>query len=152
MKVGSWNIRGLNKGLKQKGVENLFQMDKLAVLGVLETKLTDAGYQKLKSQRFQQFQVEQQVISDGRSRILLVWDDHKVNLELGYWHTSDEYEGIVREVTFRSLCHSPLCPPDTAVTERQRAFQSYDNTSLVFETVQKAHDVPFGSYFEVLLI
>ncbi|XP_042386956.1 BAG-associated GRAM protein 1-like [Zingiber officinale] len=68
---------------------------------------------------------------------------------LGYWHTSDEYEGIVREVTFRSLCHSPLCPPDTAVTERQRAFQSYDNTSLVFETVQKAHDVPFGSYFEI---
>lgn len=59
-------------------------------------------------------------------KILSLW-----YYQLGYWHTSDEYEGIFREVTFRSLCHSPLCPPDTAVTEWQHALQSNDNTSLV---------------------
>uniref|UniRef100_A0A453P1Y0 C2 domain-containing protein n=1 Tax=Aegilops tauschii subsp. strangulata TaxID=200361 RepID=A0A453P1Y0_AEGTS len=68
---------------------------------------------------------------------------------LSKWHVSDEYGGNVREVTFRSLCHSPLCPPDTAVTELQHASFSNDKRNLIYETKQQAHDVPFGSYFEI---
>lgn len=71
------------------------------------------------------------------------------NLNLGQWHVTDEYAGQVREITFRSLCHSPMCPPDTAMTEWQHVVLSPDKTTLVFETVQQAHDVPFGSYFEI---
>ncbi|KAL3828459.1 hypothetical protein ACJIZ3_017261 [Penstemon smallii] len=71
------------------------------------------------------------------------------NLVMGQWHAADEYEGQVREITVRSLCNSPMCPPDTAMTEWQHAVLSADKKSLVFETVQQAHDVPFGSYFEV---
>ncbi|XP_048534840.1 BAG-associated GRAM protein 1-like isoform X3 [Triticum urartu] len=70
-------------------------------------------------------------------------------LQLSKWHVSDEYGGNVREVTFRSLCHSPLCPPDTAVTELQHVFFSNDKRNLIYETKQQAHDVPFGSYFEI---
>ncbi|WOL15604.1 BAG-associated GRAM protein 1 [Canna indica] len=71
------------------------------------------------------------------------------NLNFGQWHVADEYDGQVREITFRSVCHSPMCPPDTAVTEWQHAVLSPDKETLVFETVQQVHDVPFGSYFEV---
>ncbi|KAL2920836.1 BAG-associated GRAM protein 1 [Bienertia sinuspersici] len=71
------------------------------------------------------------------------------NVVIGQWHAADEYEGVVRELTFRSVCKSPMCPPDTAMTEWQHAVLSPDKTELVFETVQQAHDVPFGSYFEV---
>ncbi|KVI00339.1 C2 calcium-dependent membrane targeting [Cynara cardunculus var. scolymus] len=71
------------------------------------------------------------------------------NLNMGQWHSADEYDGQVREITFRSLCNSPMCPPDTAMTEWQHVLLSSDKKSLVFETVQQAHDVPFGSYFEV---
>ncbi|XP_056695376.1 BAG-associated GRAM protein 1 isoform X2 [Spinacia oleracea] len=71
------------------------------------------------------------------------------NVIIGQWHATDEYEGLVRELTFRSLCKSPMCPPDTAMTEWQHVVLSPDKTVLVFETVQQAHDVPFGSYFEV---
>ncbi|XP_072964835.1 BAG-associated GRAM protein 1-like isoform X1 [Typha angustifolia] len=71
------------------------------------------------------------------------------NLNMGQWHDANEYDGQVREITFRSLCHSPMCPPDTAMTEWQHAVLSPDKTNLVFETVQQAHDVPFGSCFEV---
>ncbi|KAL6634009.1 hypothetical protein ACP70R_026680 [Stipagrostis hirtigluma subsp. patula] len=70
------------------------------------------------------------------------------DLKLRKWCTSEKYGGKVREVTFRSLCHSPLCPPDTAVTEWQHASFSRDKKSLIYETKQQAHDVPFGSYFE----
>ncbi|XP_071938809.1 BAG-associated GRAM protein 1-like isoform X3 [Coffea arabica] len=71
------------------------------------------------------------------------------NLSMGPWHAADEYDGQVREITLRSLCNSPMCPPDTAMTEWQHAVLSADKKMLVFETVQQAHDVPFGSYFEV---
>ncbi|KAL4561215.1 hypothetical protein LXL04_033378 [Taraxacum kok-saghyz] len=71
------------------------------------------------------------------------------NLNIGQWHSADEYDGQVREITFRSLCNSPMCPPDTSMTEWQHALLAPDRKSLVFETVQQAHDVPFGSYFEV---
>ncbi|KAG8369407.1 hypothetical protein BUALT_Bualt14G0007900 [Buddleja alternifolia] len=71
------------------------------------------------------------------------------NLVVGQWHAADEYDGQVREITFRSLCNSPMCPPDTAMTEWQHAVLSADKKTLVFETVQQAHDVPFGSYFEI---
>ncbi|TVT99119.1 hypothetical protein EJB05_20903, partial [Eragrostis curvula] len=36
------------------------------------------------------------------------------DLKMSKWCASEEYGGRVRKVTFRSLCHSPLCPPDTA--------------------------------------
>ncbi|CAK9324847.1 unnamed protein product [Citrullus colocynthis] len=71
------------------------------------------------------------------------------NLVMGEWHAADEYEGQVRELTYRSLCHSPMCPPDTAMTEYQHVVLSEDKKKLVFEIVQNAHDVPFGAYFEL---
>ncbi|KAK4803417.1 hypothetical protein SAY86_003234 [Trapa natans] len=71
------------------------------------------------------------------------------NLVMGQWHPAEEYDGQVREITFRSLCTSPMCPPDTAMTEYQHAVLSPDKKTLVFETVQQAHDVPFGSCFEI---
>lgn len=71
------------------------------------------------------------------------------NLVIGQWHPAEEYDGQVREITFRCICNSPMCPPDTAMTEWQHAVLSPDKITLVFETVQQAHDVPFGSYFEV---
>jgi len=42
-----------------------------------------------------------------------------------------------------------LCPPDTAVTEWQHASFSKDKRNWIYETKHQAHDVPFGSYFEV---
>ncbi|KAK3204263.1 hypothetical protein Dsin_018309 [Dipteronia sinensis] len=71
------------------------------------------------------------------------------NLNVGQWHPTDQYDGQVREITFRSVCNNPMCPPDTAMTEWQHVVLSPDKEKLVFETVQQAHDVPFGSYFEV---
>uniref|UniRef100_A0A7N0TWY7 BAG-associated GRAM protein 1-like n=1 Tax=Kalanchoe fedtschenkoi TaxID=63787 RepID=A0A7N0TWY7_KALFE len=72
------------------------------------------------------------------------------DLTMGQWHEADEYDGQVREIKFRTLCNNPMCPPDTAMTEWQHVVLSADKKKLVFETVQQAHDVPFGSYFEVL--
>ncbi|KAM0013597.1 putative BAG-associated GRAM protein [Helianthus debilis subsp. tardiflorus] len=90
------------------------------------------------------------LLKDGSNFITEYRSSRKdTNLNMGQWHSADEYDGQVREITFRSLCNSPMCPPDTAMTEWQHLLLSDDKKNLVFETVQQAHDVPFGSYFEV---
>ncbi|KAK6930474.1 GRAM domain, partial [Dillenia turbinata] len=71
------------------------------------------------------------------------------NIKMGQWHPADEYGGLVRDCTFRTLCNNPMCPPYTGMTEYQHAVLSEDKKVLVFETVQQAHDVPFASFFEV---
>lgn len=58
MQIETWNIRRLNKGLKQKKVVDLFQTQELAVLGIMETKLTEQGFQSMKHKRFQQLELE----------------------------------------------------------------------------------------------
>ena len=47
------------------------------------------------------------------------------------WHTAEEYDGQVREIKFRSICNSPMCPRDTAVTEWQHVVLSPDKKMLV---------------------
>ncbi|KAE8806419.1 C2 and GRAM domain-containing protein [Hordeum vulgare] len=71
------------------------------------------------------------------------------DIKLGQWHLADEYDGQVRELNCKSMCHSPMCPPYSAITEWQHTVLSANKTDLVFETVQQVHDVPFGSYFEI---
>lgn len=50
---------------------------------------------------------------------------------MGQWYTADEYDGEVRQITYRTLCNSPMCPPDTAMTEVQHAVLSPDKRTLV---------------------
>lgn len=71
------------------------------------------------------------------------------DLKVEQWHTAEQYSGLLRKITLRSICSSPMCPPDTALTELQHAVFSNNRKTLVLETVQQAHDVPFGSYFEI---
>lgn len=52
-------------------------------------------------------------------------------IQMGQWHAADEYDGQVREITFRTLCNSPMCPPDTAMTEWQHVVLSPDKKKLV---------------------
>ncbi|KAG6582013.1 BAG-associated GRAM protein 1, partial [Cucurbita argyrosperma subsp. sororia] len=90
------------------------------------------------------------LLSDGSTYTNTLASRRKeTNLVMGEWHAADEYEGQVREVTYRSPCSNPMCPPDTAMTEYHHAVLSEDKKKLVFEIIQKAHDVPFGSYFEL---
>lgn len=58
-------------------------------------------------------------------------------IQLSQWHAADEYDGEVREITFRSVCKSPMCPPDTAMTEWQHAVLSPDKNSLVSSALYK---------------
>jgi hypothetical protein len=89
-------------------------------------------------------------LHDNSPFMQMVGDRRKdKDMKLEEWGDSEQYGGLIRKVTYRSICQSPMCPPDTAVTVYQHAAFSNDKKVLVFEAVSQIHDVPFGSYFEV---
>uniref|UniRef100_A0A453LCE3 VASt domain-containing protein n=1 Tax=Aegilops tauschii subsp. strangulata TaxID=200361 RepID=A0A453LCE3_AEGTS len=53
------------------------------------------------------------------------------DINLGQWHVADEYDGQVRELNCKSICHSPMCPPYSAMTEWQHMVLSANKTDLV---------------------
>lgn len=80
MKIGFRNIRGLNRPLKQNGVQYLMKTHKIDVMEILVTKL---GPTKLQSVLRNKFLGEMQVnnfIMHRASRILILWDPMKANL------------------------------------------------------------------------
>ncbi|QCD83121.1 hypothetical protein DEO72_LG2g3464 [Vigna unguiculata] len=61
------------------------------------------------------------------------------------WHTADDYDGQVREITLYFVTAN-VYPKHTTVRDWQHRVVL---PNLVFEKVQQAHDVPSGSYSEV---
>lgn len=45
IKIGTWNIRGLNNPLKQKEVRSVIFANKFSLMGVVETKVQDTNLQ-----------------------------------------------------------------------------------------------------------
>jgi len=54
-----------------------------------------------------------------------------MTLQLEKWEDSEQYGGLTRKVTYRSICQSPMCPPDTAVTVYQHTAFSNNKKVLV---------------------
>jgi hypothetical protein len=53
------------------------------------------------------------------------------DLHVEKWCEADKNHRMARMVTYKSLCTSPMCPPDTAVTVWQQAAFSDDKEALV---------------------
>ncbi|XP_074573473.1 uncharacterized protein LOC141829894 [Curcuma longa] len=99
MTIGAWNIRGLNKGLKQKEVVDLILRERLSAFCILETKLTTEYYHSLKTSRFQMWSSEHRVGDSGISRMLLLWDSRVIMLEIQDWTEQYIHTLIKHQVT-----------------------------------------------------
>ncbi|XP_026378158.1 uncharacterized protein LOC113272552 [Papaver somniferum] len=49
IKIGGWNIRGLNDPLKQVEVSNFIQVNKLAMVGIVETHVQEANKSRIRN-------------------------------------------------------------------------------------------------------
>ena len=82
MKIGCWNVRGLNWPLKQNGVHNLMIKHKLDVLGILESKLSSPKLASIMKNKFSGFWEVDNFHLHAGGRILIIWNPAKVSLEL----------------------------------------------------------------------
>ncbi|KAL2232803.1 UNVERIFIED_CONTAM: hypothetical protein Sindi_1460300 [Sesamum indicum] len=82
MKIGFWNVRGLNRPLKHNGVAHLIKNNHLCLLGILETKLAASNIPKILSRSFLGWCKTNNFDTIAGRRILVVWNPAVIDLHL----------------------------------------------------------------------
>lgn len=81
IKLGAWNIRGLNDPLKQKEVRSLITVNKFSLMGVVETKVRLENLQSTVAQCFPMGWNFMHNYNGGPvARIILGWDSGKMSV------------------------------------------------------------------------
>ncbi|KAK4382385.1 hypothetical protein Sango_2876300 [Sesamum angolense] len=82
MKIGFWNVRGLNRPLKQNGVAHLIKNNQLCLLGILETKLAATAIPKIIHRLFPGWCQANNFDAIAIGRILIIWNPTVIDLHL----------------------------------------------------------------------
>lgn len=81
IKLGSWNIRGLNDPLKQKEVRSLIITNSFSLMGVVDTKVRVENFQLTTGHCFPMGWSYMHNCSVGPvARIFMGWDTAKIHL------------------------------------------------------------------------
>ena len=82
MIISFWNIRGLNMSLKQNGILKYMRKNKVCIMGVMETKLSQQHLDGIIRKKFKAWQADNNFQLNPNGRILILWKDDKVSLEI----------------------------------------------------------------------
>ena len=82
MIISFWNIRGFNKPLKQNGILKFMRRNKVSIMGVLETKLSQHYLDEIARKKFRVWKTENNFQLNPNGRILVFWKEDRVLLEV----------------------------------------------------------------------
>ncbi|XP_074289220.1 uncharacterized protein LOC141614370 [Silene latifolia] len=82
MRIGSWDIRGMNKLLKQVEVLSLFQHNKLDILGLIETRVRSAKASPIQRKRFRHFFVLDNYHYHNNGRLWVIWKNSALSVKV----------------------------------------------------------------------
>lgn len=82
IKLASWNVRGLNSPLKQKEVRHLISSNKIAICGILETRVREPNFEVTKSLTFGGWDVIHNYVCCPNGRIWVAWNPSLVRFEV----------------------------------------------------------------------
>ena len=82
MILSCWNIRGFNTPLKQNGILKHIRQHKIAVMGVLETKLSKHRLESIARKKFRGWTIADNFQHHPNGRIMIIWKESMVKLEI----------------------------------------------------------------------
>ncbi|XP_074291299.1 uncharacterized protein LOC141618079 [Silene latifolia] len=82
IKLGFWNVRGLNREEKQKFVNSFLHKNKVAVFGLLETKIKASNKNKTMYRVFQDWSLTSNNNKHPEGRIIVLWKPHWVDIHI----------------------------------------------------------------------
>ncbi|KAK4397731.1 hypothetical protein Sango_1248600 [Sesamum angolense] len=80
MKIEFWNVKGLNRSLKQNWVAHLIKNNRLCLLGILETKLAATTIPKIINRLFPGWCQANNFDAIAGGRILIIWNPAVIDL------------------------------------------------------------------------
>ena len=72
MIISSWNIRGLNMPIKQKGILNHIRNNKVVIMGMLETKIKRQSMLGIVKKKFRSWQTTDNFQQAPNGRIMIL--------------------------------------------------------------------------------
>lgn len=88
MIIVTWNIRGLNKAHKQKELKNFLNVNKVDVMGCLETRIKQHKAQHIQIKIVNGWNVQYNYSKAANGRIWLLWKPH---IQLQVSQVSDQF-------------------------------------------------------------
>ncbi|GFZ04425.1 hypothetical protein Acr_16g0010490 [Actinidia rufa] len=82
MIISSWNIRGLNMPLKQSGVVKHLKRNKVAIMGLMETKLNHQSLDWMARSKLVGWRVVDNFSHHPNGRILVIWKEDLAQLDV----------------------------------------------------------------------
>ena len=82
MIISSWNIRGLNKPLKQNGILNHVKKNKIVIMGILQTKIRKHRMMEIVRKKFRSWKITDNFHHSLNGRIMIIWRGDKIDLEI----------------------------------------------------------------------
>lgn len=82
VKVGAWNIRGLNSPLKSKEVSLFISQNKLDLICILETRVKERSFDRFKSKLFANWEMIHNYSHSPNGRIWVAWNPKVMEFEV----------------------------------------------------------------------
>ncbi|GFY92846.1 hypothetical protein Acr_08g0012420 [Actinidia rufa] len=82
MIISFWNIRGLNMPLKQNGILTHLRKNRVAIMGILETKLSHQALDRIAKNKFKCWKMADNFSHHPNGRIMIIWKEDLVHLEI----------------------------------------------------------------------
>lgn len=82
--IASWNIRGFNSLVKREAIKKFIDTNKIAIVGVLETRIRHTNESMLHSWFGRRWQLISNVGYGRNIRIVVMWDPSLVDV-VGLW-------------------------------------------------------------------
>ncbi|GFZ07108.1 hypothetical protein Acr_19g0000450 [Actinidia rufa] len=80
--VARWNIRGMNKPLKQNGILEYTRKNKVDIMGILETKLKHQRTRDVVKHNFRRWATWDNFQQQPNGKIMIIWKADKVDLQI----------------------------------------------------------------------
>ena len=82
MIISFWNIRGLNKTLKQKGILKHRRKTSETIMGIMETKLSQIALDSISRTKFRDWKIANNFSHHPNGRIMIIWKEDLVHLDI----------------------------------------------------------------------
>jgi len=82
MIISSWNIRGLNRSNKQKEINKLVSINKVDIIGILETKIKMGKENQIQKFMLPLWEFTTNNKCDGFNRIWVAWNPNKIKVRV----------------------------------------------------------------------
>ncbi|KAK9689887.1 hypothetical protein RND81_09G088300 [Saponaria officinalis] len=82
MRIGSWNIRGLNKRIKQHEVVDFFRCNNLDILGINETRVQVNNFDAIRKRKLHVFQVIHNYAFHPNGRYWVFWSRSSLQVQV----------------------------------------------------------------------